>query len=306
MKINKSIWKTAAMAVVITLVGAAFITRLSDWTRGLNSEFLVYGQTTTGGGGGTNTGGGTTTPTTVSKIIPQIAFGSFDGLNNYLTTIIIINDGTAAVNVSATFYNQNGTPSTAVYTKNVNGVFTTFTGAMASSSLAVNNVLVITSPSTGTGGVNWGSIDYTSTGTLTVAGAFEVRDAATNVLYSRVGVAGSPSSMKQFVIPRARNTQSGLDFGYAIVNTSTSSATVAVTIYGPLGSVLATKNLTLAAKNQTAVFAKDFFGSALTDPTSAITSFSFFNFTSTTPSFAAVALAIEGASLASVPVDQLQ
>ena len=307
MKINKSIWKTAAMAVVITLVGAAFITRLSDWTRGLNSEFLVYGQTSTGGTSGSSgtSGGTTTTPTTISKIIPQVAFGSFDGLNNYSTTIMIINDGSSAVNVTAEFYTQLGGNSTAVFTKNVNGTVTNFTGTMPSTTLAVNSIIVITSPSTGAGAVNWGSIDYSSTGTVTVGGAFEVRDATTNVLYSRVGVAGSPANMKQFVIPRARNLQSGLDFGYAVVNTGTGAATITVSIYGPTGLVLASKDLTLAAKNQTAVFARDFFGTGLVDPATG-TSFSFFKFTSTSAQFAALALAIEGSNLASFPVDQLQ
>lgn len=75
MKLNKRFWRTAALAVVITALFAVFVFSVEDWTKGLSSNFVVYGQTSTGGSGGVPGVTGTNT-----KVIPQIAVGSFDGL----------------------------------------------------------------------------------------------------------------------------------------------------------------------------------------------------------------------------------
>src|SRR5258706_514869 len=54
---NKRIWKTGALAVAMTVVFAIFAFIAADWTKGLSSEFIVYGQASTGSSGGS--GGGT-------------------------------------------------------------------------------------------------------------------------------------------------------------------------------------------------------------------------------------------------------
>lgn len=57
MKYGKGIWKTAAFAITVTFAFAIFAFNFEDWTKGLSSEFVVYGQTGSGTGGST---GGTT------------------------------------------------------------------------------------------------------------------------------------------------------------------------------------------------------------------------------------------------------
>jgi len=280
--IIKGIWKTGVAAVAITLAAATFIMRADDWKR-LNSTV------------------------TVTRIIPQIVFGSLDGgLTRYTTYIQIINTGSATVSVNADFYKANaggvaGTPSTASFTKTVDSATTPFTGTLTATSLAVNRSILLTAASTGAGDVNWGSI--TATGNITVSAVFEIRDGVTGALHSRVGVAASPADMKQFVIPRNRSIQAGLDVGFAIVNTGTTAATASVELRDALGNSLATRNLTLEAKGHHAEFTSQFF-TALTDV--AGNNFHSLTFTSTSPQFAALALAIEGANLASLPVERLQ
>ena len=66
---NKGIWKTAALAIAVTLAFAVFVFKFEDWTRDFKSEF-VFAQST-GTGGGTGSSG-----TSVTKIIPQVAVGS--------------------------------------------------------------------------------------------------------------------------------------------------------------------------------------------------------------------------------------
>src|SRR5207237_1585503 len=69
---NKRILKTGALAAAVTVVFAIFAFRAAEWTKGLDSEFLVYGADT-GSTTGTNTGTGSAT--TVTKVVPQIAAG---------------------------------------------------------------------------------------------------------------------------------------------------------------------------------------------------------------------------------------
>src|SRR5207244_6603727 len=110
MKFNKRILKTGALAAVVTIVFGFFAYRAAEWSRGLNSEFLVLGQSSGTGGGGT---GGTGTTATTTKVIPQIAIGSFDGgLTKYSTVIEVINTSSSALTVSGNFYNQDGTAAT--------------------------------------------------------------------------------------------------------------------------------------------------------------------------------------------------
>src|SRR5947207_8069143 len=259
MKDYKRILKTGALAVVVTIAFGLFANRAAEWSKGLNSEFLVLGQSGGTGGGGT---GGTGTVATTTKVIPQIAIGSFDrGLTKYSTVIEVINTSSSAVTVSGNFYNQDGTAATTSFTANLTTVGTV-TSALSSTSLATNAALVLTGASSAAGKVTWGKI--LSTGSVTIASFFEIRDGATNVLYSRVGVPASAADMASFVIPRLRNTASGVDAGFALVNTGSTSATLVGTLRDANGNVISgangsTTSITLGANKQTAVFAADFF-----------------------------------------------
>src|SRR3989338_7823606 len=108
---NKRIWKAGAMAVVATIVFAVFAFRIEEWSKGFNAEFLVYGQTS-GTGGSTGGGTGTTGGATFTRVIPHIPAGSYDNnATKYITVMQVINTGQNSVNVSAEFYNTDGTNS---------------------------------------------------------------------------------------------------------------------------------------------------------------------------------------------------
>ena len=319
MKIN-GIWRTGLLAAVITVVGAALVMSGGDWVKGLDSGFIALGQTgtttppvtTTGCGAttGTSTGtasGTTTTTTCITKIIPQIAAGSFDGnATKYSTTIEIVNTGTTAATLTGNFYvPASGAASTMAFTSNITAATVT-SGALASTSLNPGAILVLTAGTTAattpaTGTVSWGKI--VSTGSVSIATFFEIRDGSTSTLYGRVGVAASASNMSKFLIPRVRNVASGFDVAFALVNTGSTTANFTATLKDANGTTLSTKTSTLAANAQTALFASQFF--ALTgEPTG--TSYSYIVVESTSASFAAIALAFEGANATSFPVEQLQ
>jgi len=319
MIIDKRIWKTAALAAVITIVGGLFIMRLDDWSKGLNSGFVAYGESGTGGGGvgggcGSSSSGATGTATAcVSKIIPHMVAGL-----GYRTFVEVINSGNTTVNVNADFYvpartaaglpapEGTGTKSTETFTTDLNGTTGSFVGSISAVSVPVNGILVITlDKDSPIFTVNWGSIQ--ATGPITVAAAFEVHDGGHNLL-SRVGVSASAPDIKQFVIPRIRHVGRSLDVGYALVNTGSTTATITGTLRDAAGRTLMTKDLTLGPQNQIAIFTREFFGAALTetdDPSGKI-AFQAMTFTSQQGQFAAVALAIEGTQLSSFPVDRLQ
>ena len=109
MTFDKRIWKTAVLAAAITVVAGLFVMRVDDWSKGLNSGFIAYGQTggVTAGGTGTSTCSGGST-NCVTKVVPQIVFGG-----KYQTAIEIINTSGSTLNVAGNFYNEDGTPSTA-------------------------------------------------------------------------------------------------------------------------------------------------------------------------------------------------
>ena len=301
MKIDRRIWKTAAAAAAITLVASAAIMRLDDWSKGLNSGFIVYGQSGTGGGGGsTGTGGGTT----YTKALPQIVSGG-----GYATTIEVINTSSTTESVSAVFYNtSDGSASTLKYSTNLNAP-TSFTGSMPPISLPANNALVLTTSSSSPG-VNWGVV--TASGTITVAEVFEVRDNNNN-LQARVGVPGSPANMQKIVIPRFRNFIrgsltgfSGLDVGYALANTGSTDITVTVAITDALGNTLQiSQPFKLAAHTQIAEFPAARFPS-LADQ--AGLTYGAVTITASAPQLAAIGLADEFATslLSTFPVDVLQ
>jgi hypothetical protein len=302
MNLNKRIWKTAVMAVVVTLVFAIFVFRVEDWTKGVSTDFIVYGQGTAIAGSGVPGVTGTST-----KVISHIPVGSFDGnVTKYRTVIQITNTGTTAVGLTGGIYKQDGTAS--ALSLQMSGVAITGVTAVthavltAGLSVPVGQTIVLVGENATTGSVSWMKITPTG-GSIAASAFFELRDGATNLLYSRVGVSGSLSDMTKFVIPRVRNTASGTDVGFAVVNTGTASVVITVTLKGASGNTLATNVRGLAAGQQIAVFPKDFFG--LTTEASG-TDYQYMTFESSSPTIAATALAIEGASLASFPVEKLQ
>ena len=298
---NKRIWKTGAMAVAMTIAFASFAFRAAEWSKGLNSEFVVLGQTGGGTGGGTIGVSGTTGGTQITKIVPQIVAGSFDGgLSKYSTTIEVVNTNSSAVTVAANFYSQTGTAASLGFVTNLPAA-TVNNGVMSSFSLGANQVLVITTPASAGGTVLWGKI--VTSGTVNVSTFFDLRDTSTNVLQSRVGVGASPADMASFVIPRVRNVAAGLDVGFALVNTGTPSANITATLKDASGTTVASKVVSMPGLSHQAMFTQQLFGLS-NEPSG--TNYHYVVFDSTSSAFAAMSLAIEGATLTSFPVDRLR
>lgn len=289
------------MTVTLVVVGVlGFVSVVGNWTKALDAEFLVFGQTggTGSGSGGGGTGGGTTT---ITKIIPQVAAGSFDaGATTFSTTIQVINVGTSAVSLTADFFNQNGSVSTIPFTT-TDVTAPTFTGTLSSISIPSNAAIVIQNGSVAAGAVNWARL--VTDGAVTIAAQFEIKD-ANGRLVSRVGVPSADADGTKLLIPRLRNADptKGTSTAFAIANTGDATASVTATLYSA-GQVAGTKTLTLDAKNQTAQFAKEFF-TLTNEPT--VDTFSFMIFESTTADSGRTALVFEGSNQATFPVDKLQ
>ena len=298
---NKRYGALLLVAVVAVMVSLAIGTNLPGRVFAMKPEFLVFGQTSggTGGGGGggqTGTGGSTT----LIRVIPQIAVGDLEGSGRYSTTVQIINSGTAAVTVQGEFFKQDGTASAINLRTNMTSV-PPFAGTLNSVSLPPNGILILTADTDRTFAIAWGRI--TTTAAVTVSTVFEIRDPSSSALVSRVGVTPSAPDMAKFVIPRIRNVQTGFDVGFALVNAGSTSATIAATLVGSSGQTLGSRNLTLAARNHTAQFAREFF-TLPNEPSD--TSYSFVVFESTAAQFAAIALAFEGPTQTSFPVDRIR
>jgi hypothetical protein len=298
---DKRIWTTGLLAVAITLVFALFVFNFEDWTSDFNSAF-VYAQST-GTGGGTGSSG-----TALTKVIPQVAVGSYDGgLTKYITVIEIVNTGTAEISVSGNFYNTNGSASTLALKSNL--IPAGFTATLPSTNLGASSVMTITADTATTGTINWARI--VTTGAAFVSAYFELRDGATNVLYNRTGIAGSSPTMSKFVVPRVRNVASGLDVGFAIVNTGPTATNITLTAKDQAGAVLAVRTFSLAAGNHLSGFPFQLLAagqgcSPCLAGEPAGTNYGFLLFESNTAAFASTALAIEGAALSSFPVEVLQ
>jgi hypothetical protein len=272
---------------------AVFIVRVEEWTKGLRSELIVYGQST-----------GFTPPPAVAKIIPQIAVGSFDPNSSYRTVIQVVNTGTGTVTLSGGLYTPTGAPSSLQLTTNLTSPTQIDHATLVAGSLALQagRVLVLTADTAATPTINWARL-VTNGGTTSISAYFEIRGAVTNALLSRVGVAASPSDMTRFVIPRVRIFPTA-DVGFAIVNTSTTAnASVTATLKDANNNTIATKTEAFTPGKHIAIFPGQFFN--LTSEPSG-TSFHYIVFESTAPTMAATALAVEGASLASFPVEKLQ
>jgi len=297
-KFDKRIWKTGALAVAVTIVFAIFISRAAEWTKGFNSEVVVFGQKTNTGGPACVTGPSAT------EIIPHMPLGSFDkGLTKYTTIIQIVNYTNTAQSIVGSFYQQDGTTLTGVLTA---GATTINKGVLNSTDLPAGAILVISGGGTSDAGlIGWGKLQYC--GSMTISTFFELRDGRPNVnaLYSRVGVAASAPNLQNFVIPRVREVATGLDVGFAVVNTGSTAANLTVELKDATGATVTGGSTTLVfgPGAQRAQLTKDLFPS-VTEGTGRV--YQYLKFTSQSASFAAVGLAFEGANQTSVPVDVLQ
>src|SRR5712692_6433476 len=143
--INRRILKTGALAVAMTVVFAIFAFRAADWTKGLSSEFIVYGQASTGSSGSTGGTGGTgSTGGATTKVVAQVAAGNYGNTEprGYATVVEIINTTTAAETFSGNFYNEDGTAATVKFKTNVASL-ATFTGSFSAVSVPAGGILVI-------------------------------------------------------------------------------------------------------------------------------------------------------------------
>lgn len=308
------IWKPGAIGFAAAIFGILFILNVGDWTKALNSSFVVYGQTagTTAQYGGPTAGAGTILfggqpGTTVTKIIPQIAVGSFDGgLTKYTTIVQVINTAATPVAVSGNFYNEepNGAASTDFpmgFIGNVPALTTPVT-SFSNVTIQPNASLVLTSASGAAGSTGWGKI--TGTGSISVSTVFEFRDVATDALHSRIGVASGPSWMSKFAIARMRNVASVLDVGFALVNTGTTAATITATLYDSNGVQIGRpQDIVVAGGGHIAKFVQQLFDLSAepwgTNHYSVVLS-------SSSPQWASLALAYEGGNINSFAVEQLQ
>src|SRR6185295_12617486 len=148
------------------------------------------------------------------------------------------------------FYNTNGSASTLALKSNL--IPAGFTGTLPSTNLGASGVMTITADTAATGTINWAKI--VTTGAAAVSAYFELRDGASNILYNRTGIAASSPTMSKFVIPRVRNVTSGLDVGFAIVNTGSTAANITLTAKDQGGVVLAVRTFNLAAGGHTSGF----------------------------------------------------
>jgi hypothetical protein len=298
MNFDKRILKTGALAVAVTVAFAIFAYRAAEWNAGIHSDIVVLGQ----GTGTDHCDAGTAGAGSVQnvKVIPQMALGSFDGgLTKYSTVIQIVNTSGAVQSVSANFYKRDG--ASLDVPLNVGASMIT-NGVLPATSIAKDGMLIIsgggtTSPSA----IGWAKI--IACGGVSISTFFELRDGRNNVLYSRVGVAASPANMSSFIIPRVREVATGLDVSFAIVNTGTTTATLKVELKDSRGDTIAAKDIVMAAGSHQSTFTNQLFA-PLNDPRGR--TYQYLKFSSTSSTWAAIALAFEGPTQASFPVDVLQ
>ena len=169
--------------------------------------------------------------------------------------------------------------------------------------------MTITADTASSGTIN--SARIVTTGAAAVSAYFELRAGATNVLFTRTGIAGSNATMSKFVIPRVRNVASGLDVGFAIVNTGATPANITLTAKDQGGVDLAVRTFSLASRNHLSGFPFQLLAAGQgcspclgSEPSG--TNHGFLLFESSSAAFASTALAIEGAALSSFPVEVLQ
>jgi hypothetical protein len=110
--------------------------------------------------------------------------------------------------------------------------------------------------------------------------------------------------MSSFVIPRVREVSTGLDIGFAVANTGSEKVTLTAELKDAAGTTVKTTSVDLNGGAHKAVYPMKEFFAPLDEQ--AVRAYQYVKFTSSKPTVAAVALAIEGASFTSFPVDVLQ
>src|SRR5438094_5171540 len=319
---HKRILKTGALAVAMTIVFAIFAFRAAEWTKGLDSEFIVYGQNSGGSTGTSGTGG---TGSSSVKVVAQIASGNYGNPGDpeprsYGTVMEVVNPGTSSVTISGNFFKEDGTVSTAIpYAANATNLTIT-NGSFSNYSLAPGAILVI---STGTSsqntpavaGTNWGK--FTASGPISVTSFFELRHSQTRQLFARVGVPASRADLGTFVIARVRDKQTAdglragladIDTGFALVNTGSVPTLVTVSVKDANGQTVGTpKLIALAAGQHVANFVSLLY-SDFNEAAGEGRKYQYIKFDvgSSPATVAAAGLAIEGGSLSSFPVDAIQ
>jgi len=298
---NARLVKSGVAAVVVTAIFGIAAFRAAEWSMTTKTDAAGPDQiralpaTTSATGTGTET----------TKIIPQLAIGSFDsGVTKYSTIVEVVNTGDSDATVAGTFYKEDGEVSPVAMSTNVQGQ-EFFTGNLPGITLPAGRVLVIsggTLPATtpAPGLIEWGKL--TTTGTVSISTFFEVRDGTTNVLYSRIGIAASRPDLSRFLIPRV-HTRSGLDVAFALVNTAPNPASITATLKDANGMNVAKRTITMNGLTHQALFAHQFFSLS---KESEDRNYQYMIFSSNSPSFAAIALAFEGGTQTSFPVDPLQ
>ena len=317
--INRRILKTGVVAAAMAAVFGMFAFRAADWTKGLSSEFLVYGQVATGGSsgssggtsGGTSSGGSAPIVPSATRVVPQVAAGAFDSATTYGTIIEIVNPSTSAISINGNFYNEDGTTATLTFGTNlltqptVGSSFTNLT--LAASSILIMSVgttSATTSALPQTGAITWGLIS--ASGTISVSSFFELRSRSDGSLLSRVGIESSSPTMTSFVIPRVRekqasgSTKSEIDTGFAVVNTGTKTATITASLIDANGTHIATTAFLLQPNSHKAGIASSSF--TYLNPELTGRQYQYMIFNSDQPTIGAASIAFEGGALTSFPV----
>ena len=274
MHFDRRVWKTGVLALAATAIFAVTAFRAEEWA--------------------VNLGAGD-----VPSIVPQIVSGSYDGgTTEYATVITITNTEESVVRVAGTFYDVSGKPSTLGYS--VNGVDGRVQdGVLESLALEPKEVLVVRTPQVATGTTNWARI--VTSDSAVVSSYFELRDGATKAMLARVSLPPSPTNLSNFVIPRVSDANTGLDVGFALVNTGSTAAEITITARDALGDIIAAKSQTLPPLSHTAQFVREYFNLSA-EP--ADTVYGSVTFVSTAAQFAVLPLSVERGVLSSVPFER--
>jgi hypothetical protein len=296
--VNKRILKTGALAVAVTIAFALFAYQAAKWSFDTQPGVAALGQRTITDNDPCSASGAEQPGIPTTKIIPQLAFGSFDsGLSNYTTIIEIVNISGGPQNIAARFYKDDGSALDNVALKL--GDSTINDGVLAATQVPEGGILVISGGGNSSRGIlGWSRI--TACGGVSIAAFFELRDVTRNLLVGRSAIAAGPGNLSSFVMPRIREVLAGLDVAFAVVNTAEAAATLKAEVKDASGKTVASKDLVLGPRSQRTGFTKEIF-TDLKDDNNRI--YQYLKFTSTSPSFAAIALAIEGGIQTNFPVE---
>ena len=229
----------------------------------------------------------------------MVATGVFDPASGtqYRTSVSITNPGSSSVTLSAEFFKTDGTPLRGAFEARINGVSQ---DSLNSFELPPNSTATITGSSADDPASGWGRIRSSSH--VTVSSFLDLNDVTTGASISRVWLSPTDTDLHRFTLPRARNSATGADAGFVIVNTGSSSANFTSTLYDENRTVLASKTTTLAPLQQISTTAQQYFGLS-TEPSTAYHSYIMVD--SDSSQLAAVAVAFDGKSFVTLPVDRI-